>query len=75
MLSKGENIAYAIEKEVCRNSFIEWLKEWDIEEEDFYDFMDAGKQAIHDKVMANKIKLNDKGDDIDELANIIKERY
>lgn len=45
-MTKGERIEYAIEKEVCRYSFLEWLEEWEIEKADFEKFMEAGKAVL-----------------------------
>lgn len=48
-MNKGENIAYAIEKEVSRFSLKEWLKEWGISEEDFDKFIQAGVAAFSEE--------------------------
>lgn len=45
-MNKGENIAYAIFKEVGRWSLEEWLSHWGIKEEDFNKFMEAGEKAF-----------------------------
>lgn len=48
-MTKGEKISYAILKEVSRYSFIDWLKEWGISEEDFNVFINAGTKAINER--------------------------
>lgn len=48
-MNKGENIAYAIEKEVSRFSLKEWLEEWGISEEDFDKFIQAGVAAFSEE--------------------------
>ncbi len=45
-MTKGERIAYALKKEVCRDSFSEWLETWEIDKEDFEKFVAAGKEAV-----------------------------
>ena len=45
-MKKGEEIKYAITKEVSRYSFVEWLEEWEIDEADWDKFMEAGKKAL-----------------------------
>lgn len=47
-MNKGENIAYAIKKEVSRFSLKEWLEEWGISEEDFGKFMAAGVEKVNE---------------------------
>ena len=51
-MTKGERIAYAIEKEVSRNNLTEWLEWWEIDLEDFQAFMTAGVAGV-DKDGAN----------------------
>ena len=51
-MTKGERIAYAIEKEVSRNNLTEWLEWWEIDLEDFQAFMNAGVAGV-DKDGAN----------------------
>ena len=48
-MTKGENIAYAIKKEVSRFDFMEWLEEWEISQEDFQKFIEAGIKAVNKK--------------------------
>lgn len=45
-MKKGEEIKYAITKEVSRYSFVEWLESWGINREDWDKFMEAGKNAL-----------------------------
>ena len=45
-MTYGESIEYAIFKAVSEYSFIEWLEELGIEEEDWNKFMKAGMEAI-----------------------------
>lgn len=45
-MKKGEEIKYAIIKEVSRYSFVEWLESWGINREDWDKFMEAGKNAL-----------------------------
>ena len=45
-MNKGVRIEYAITKEVSRFSFVEWIEEWGIDEEDWDKFMEAGKKAL-----------------------------
>lgn len=45
-MNTGEKIAYAVFKEVARYSFIDWLETWEISEEDWDKFMEAGKKVF-----------------------------
>lgn len=45
-MTKGERISYALDKEVCRNSLIEWCEEWEIDMGDYYKFLEAGEKAL-----------------------------
>lgn len=45
-MTSGENIEHAIFKAVSEYSFIEWLENWGIEEDDWDKFMKAGREAI-----------------------------
>lgn len=45
-MKKGEEIKYAITKEVSMYSFVEWLKSWGIDREDWDKFMEAGEKAL-----------------------------
>ena len=45
-MNEGDVIAYAIFKEVGKWSLEEWLSHWDIKEEDFLKFIEAGKKAV-----------------------------
>ena len=56
-MTKGERIAYAIEKEVCRWSLNEWLETWEISREDFQAFMTAGVAGV-DQVANNEQNQN-----------------
>lgn len=53
-MTKGECIAYAIEKEVSRNDLTEWLEWWEIKIEDFQAFMTAGVAGV-DKGADNEL--------------------
>jgi len=44
--SKGKKIAYAIEKECCRDSLIEWCEEREFTIEDFNRFLAAGIEGL-----------------------------
>ncbi len=44
--TKGQQIEYAIFKAVSEYSFVDWLENWGISEEDWDKFMDAGKAAL-----------------------------
>jgi len=48
-MNKGVHIAYAISKEVCRDSFYEWLKTWEIKREDFDKFIQSGVAAFSEE--------------------------
>ncbi len=56
-MTKGERIAYAIEKEVSRNNLTEWLEWWEIDLEDFQAFMTAGVAGV-DKGADNEQNQN-----------------
>ena len=45
-MTKGENIAYWLNKEAARYSLTEWLEDKDIREEDFDKFMRGGILAV-----------------------------
>lgn len=45
-MTKGEQIAYAIEKEMCRNSLEELLEYWEISYEDYEKFIQAGIHGV-----------------------------
>ena len=45
-MTKGERICYAIDKEVCRFSLVEWCEEWGIDKDDYEKFMEAGAKAL-----------------------------
>ncbi len=49
-MTKGECIAYMIEKELGRYSLIEYLEESKISEEDFEKFIVAGIKAVDGEV-------------------------
>lgn len=44
-MTKGETIAYAINKECCRWSLREWCETWDITVEEFKRFLELGSAA------------------------------
>lgn len=48
-MKKGAKIKYAIIKQVSMYSFIEWLESWEINREDWDNFMKAGEQALDGK--------------------------
>lgn len=45
-MTKGETIAYAIEKEMRRNNLEELLKYWEISYEDYKKFIQAGMHGV-----------------------------
>lgn len=45
-MTKGERISYAIDKEVCRYSLVEWCEEWGIDMDDYEKFLEAGAKAL-----------------------------
>ncbi len=45
-MTKGERISYAINKEVCRFSLVDWCEEWGIDMDDYEKFMEAGEKAL-----------------------------
>ena len=45
-MTKGEKIAYAIEKEMCRNNLEELLEYWEISYEDYEKFIKAGINGV-----------------------------
>lgn len=55
-MTTGEKIAYAIEKEMCRNNLEELLEYWEINYEDYAKFIQAGIHGI-DEVAERQIQL------------------
>ena len=45
-MTKAETIKYAIKKECCRYSLIEWCNEWGFTVEEFERFLELGKEAF-----------------------------
>lgn len=45
-MKKGEEIKYAIIKEVSTYSFVEWLESWGIDRADWDKFMEAVEEAL-----------------------------
>ena len=45
-MTKGGQIAYALEKEMCRNSLEELLEYWQISYEDYEKFIRAGIYGV-----------------------------
>ena len=45
-VNKAGIIAYAIKKECQRHSLINWCKEWGFTVDDFYRFLEFGKNAF-----------------------------
>ena len=48
-MTKGETIAYAIRKECCRVSLVEWCKGWGFTIEEFLEFLSPGQEAFDEK--------------------------
>ena len=46
-MTKGEYVAYYLEKEAARYSLVEWCEDRDISEEDYDVFMKAGIDAVN----------------------------
>lgn len=49
MMTKGEKLEYAIEKECCKFSLVEWCDEWGVTIDDFEEFLRLGKEAFDAK--------------------------
>jgi hypothetical protein len=45
-MTKAETIAYAIKKECCRYSLIEWCEDWGITVDDFEKFLKCGEKGF-----------------------------
>lgn len=48
-MTKGETIEYAITKECCRYSLVDWCKDWDITVAEFYKFLELGQKAFDEE--------------------------
>ena len=44
--NKGEVIAYAIRKKCRGNSLEDWCRSWGITVDEFYNFLEVGRQAF-----------------------------
>jgi hypothetical protein len=49
MMTKGEKLEYAIEKECCKFSLVEWCDEWGVTIDEFEEFLRLGKEAFDAK--------------------------
>ena len=45
-MTKGETIEYAIKKKCQEYSLVDWCEEWDITVDEFYKFLEHGRQAF-----------------------------
>lgn len=45
--TKGEIIEYAIKKKCQEYSLVDWCKEWGITVDEFYKFLELGRQAYN----------------------------
>lgn len=45
-MTKGERLEYAIAKECCKFSLVEWCDEWDVTVDEFEEFLRLGKEAF-----------------------------
>ena len=45
-MTKGEKLEYAIKKECCKFSLVEWCYEWEVTIDDFEEFLRLGKEAF-----------------------------
>ena len=45
-MTKGERISYAIDKEVCRYSLVEWCEGWGIDRDEYEKFLEVGAKAL-----------------------------
>ena len=48
-MTKAETIEYAIHKECCRYSLVEWCEEWGFSIEDFKKFLKYGKERFSEQ--------------------------
>jgi len=51
--SKGEIIEYAIKKKCQEYSLFDWCKEWGITVDEFYKFLELGRQAFNSDELRN----------------------
>lgn len=52
--NKGEVIAYAIRKKCQENSLEDWCRSWGITVDEFYNFLELGRQAFDEKERVQK---------------------
>lgn len=45
-MTKGETIEYAIKKKCQEYSLVEWCEEWEFTVDEFYRFLEFGRQAF-----------------------------
>lgn len=48
-MTKGEKLEYAIKKECCKFSLVEWCSKWRITIDEFEEFLRLGKEAFDAK--------------------------
>lgn len=53
-MTKGETIEYAIQKECQRFSLVDWCESWDITIDEFYRFLELGRQAFNSDEMRER---------------------
>lgn len=53
--TKGETIEYAIKKECRRDSLVEWCKMWDFTIDDFYKFLEIGRQGFDSREQDDEV--------------------
>lgn len=46
MMTKGGKIEYAIKKECQRYSLVDWCEEWNFTVDEFYKFLELGREAF-----------------------------
>lgn len=46
-MTKGETIEYAIKKKCQEYSLMDWCDEWNITIDEFYKFLELGRQAFN----------------------------
>ena len=51
-MTKGETIAYAIQKQCSSYDLSDFCEEWDFSVDEFYEFLEAGIKAL-DKIKNN----------------------
>lgn len=45
-MTKGETIEYAIKKECRRDSLADWCEMWEFTIDEFYEFLEIGRQGF-----------------------------